>query len=246
MGAVTDGWTNESVIRMWGGYPVGALTETADDGGLAKRLLLNEHLLRLAGDIAGRLVLDAGCGNGYLARMLARAGARVVGVEPGESLYVFATGQEVREPLGVEYLQADLSTLPEPNEPFDVVIASMVLPVIPDWQAAMRRCVEVLRPGGTFIFSINHPAFESLFAMWSEFGEYRTRQYLQEHTISGAHGPDFHRPLSAYLNEVARLGCSITEVVEPGLDPRHVLAGPEGIEAYVQLPNFMIVAATRG
>jgi hypothetical protein len=53
---------------------------------------------------------------------------------------------------------------------------------------------------------------------------------------------DFHRPISAYLNELAGVGCRLREVVEPGLDPTVEPAMP-GIEAYVRLPNFLIVAA---
>jgi len=41
----------------------------------------------------------------------------------------------------------------------------MVLPAIPDWKPAMRACVHALRPGGLFVFSVNHPAFEQLPAL---------------------------------------------------------------------------------
>ncbi|MBN1170685.1 MAG: DUF1698 domain-containing protein [Micromonosporaceae bacterium] len=58
----------------------------AADGDLAKRHLVNPVLLRMLGEVSGRRILDAGCGNGYLSRMLARRGASVVGVEPGRSL----------------------------------------------------------------------------------------------------------------------------------------------------------------
>jgi 2-polyprenyl-3-methyl-5-hydroxy-6-metoxy-1,4-benzoquinol methylase len=242
---VVTGWTNESAIRRWGATPEAALERTAADGDFAKRHLLNPVLLRLLGDVAGRRVLDAGCGNGYLSRMLAGRGAVVVAVEPGQSMFEFAVAKEREHPLGIRYIQADLCALPEPPASFDAVVASMVLPVIPDWAEAMRACVTALQPGGLFVFTTNHPCFEQLWSVWREHGEYRTRRYLAEYEIAGPSGADFHRTLSSYLNELARLGCRLTEVAEPGLAPPAAADGPPGIDAYVHLPNFLVVAARK-
>jgi hypothetical protein len=122
----------------------------------------------------------------------------------------------------------------------------MVLGAVPDWTRAMRSCVEALAPGGLFVFTLNHPCFEQLWSVWREHRHYRVSEYLQEYEIVGPHATDFHRPLSAYLNEVSRLGCRIRSIAEPALDPAVAAAGPEGIEAYVHLPNFVVVAAERG
>src|ERR1700728_3299178 len=140
--------------------PPGVLAEMADDGDFSKRHLVNPVLLRMLGDASGRSVLDAGCGNGYFSRMLARRGASVTGVEPARALFDFAAGKEEAEPLRIRYVQADLCGLggPRPGvdlgEPFDVVLDSMVFPAIPDWTGAGRACVVQLRPGGRFIFSV--------------------------------------------------------------------------------------------
>lgn len=225
--------------------PRAALAEMACDGDFAKRHLINPVILRMLGELAGRRVLDAGCGNGYLSRMLAVRGAQVVGVEPGRSLYDFAVGAEKEQPLGIRYVQADLCARPDLGAPFDAVVASMVLPAIPDWTGAMRACVAALAPGGLFVFSVNHPCFEQLWPTWREHGAYRTRRYLAEYEIPGPYGVDFHRTVSAYLNELVGLGCQLVEVAEPGLPAEVAVAAAEGIDAYVHLPNFLIVAARR-
>ena len=238
-------WTNDRAIAQWGSTPRAVLEQTARDGDFAKRHLINPVVLRMLGDLPGQRVLDAGCGNGYLSRMLAGRGAQVTGVEPGQSLFGFATEQEAAAPQGIRYVQADLCALPDLGAPFDAVVASMVLPAIPDWAGAVRACAQVLRPGGLFVFTVNHPCFEQLWPVWREHGEYRTRRYLAEYEIPGPSGTDFHRTLSAYLNQLISLGSQVTELAEPGLAPQAAAGGPAGIGAYVHLPNFLIVAARR-
>ncbi|MEE1737606.1 class I SAM-dependent methyltransferase [Streptomyces sp. BE147] len=248
---MTSSWTNEAAIRQRDATATReAMEATSEDGDFAKRHLVNPVLERLLGDVHGRRVLDAGCGNGYFSRMLARRGARVVGVEPTGSMTAFAREREVRERLGITYVRADLARLPEDTGPargpFDAVVSSMVFMAIPDWRPAMRSCVRALRPGGRFVFAVVHPAFEGLRAEWREHGEYRVRRYLEEYEIPGPVACDFHRPLSAYLNELASLGCRLREVVEPGLDPvvsEGARDAVPGLDGYVHLPNFLVVAA---
>ncbi len=234
--------TNAEAIASWNSSSRAALEDTAVDGDFAKRHLANPHLLRLAGPLAGRRVLDAGCGNGYLSRMLAERGSIVTGVEPAQVLFDFAVEKDRH---GSTFIQADLCAPPDLGAPFDVVICSMVLVSIPDWRAAMRTCADVLRPGGTLVVALPHPCFADLWRTWRTNGFYRTSEYLAERTMPGPVATDFHRPLSAYLNEMARLGCTLTEMVEPGLDPALVPTGPAGIDAYAHLPNFVIMAARK-
>jgi 2-polyprenyl-3-methyl-5-hydroxy-6-metoxy-1,4-benzoquinol methylase len=238
-------WTNEMAIQQWGSMPRELLEETAHDGDFAKRHLLNPVLLRMLGDLHRLRVLDAGCGNGYLSRMLAQRGAQVVGVEPGQSLFAFAVDTERQQPHGIRYVQADLCALPDLGAPFDAVVASMVLPTIPDWTGAMAACVHALKPGGLLVFTVNHPCFERLWPTWRDHGEYRTSRYLSEYEIPGPSAVDFHRTISTYLNQLISLGCVLTEVAEPGLAPEIATDGSQGIDAYVHLPNFLVIAARR-
>jgi 2-polyprenyl-3-methyl-5-hydroxy-6-metoxy-1,4-benzoquinol methylase len=221
------------------------LRATAHDGDFAKRHLINPVLLRMLGDPHGQRVLDAGCGNGYLSRILAGRGAQIVGVEPGRSLFEFAVERETLARQGIRYVQADLCALPDLGAPFDAVVASMVLPAVPDWTGAMRACVHALKPGGLFVFTVNHPCFEQLWTSWRQHGEYRTAHYLTEYEIPGPSGVDVHRTIATYLNQLISLDCHLTELAEPGLTPHLADDGPDGIDAYVHLPNFLVVAARR-
>ncbi|MFI0975881.1 class I SAM-dependent methyltransferase [Streptomyces sp. NPDC021093] len=247
-------WTNADAIRQWNAIPRAVLEAMDPEGDFAKRHLLNPVVLRMLGDggLKGQRVLDAGCGQGYFSRMLAERGADVVGVEPTDTMVTYARAKERERGQGIRYVQADLTALPELPDlsaPFDAVVCNMVLAAVPDWKPAMRACVEALRPGGLFVFSVNHPAFEQLWRTWRAHGEYRLSGYLEEYELAQTHASDFHRPLSVYLNQLASLGCRLTELAEPGLDPataREAEPTTPGIESYVHLPNFLIVAAVRG
>jgi SAM-dependent methyltransferase len=238
-------WTNDAAIRRWAEFPREVLDAMEPDGDFARRHLLNPALLRMLGNVRGQRILDAGCGHGYLSRMLAARGAQVTGVEPARALYDYAAEKEAADRLGISYVQADLCRLPALSGPFDAVVANMVFLAIPDWAGAMKACAGALAPGGLLVFSVNHPCFEQLGASWREHGEYRIREYFAEYEIPGPHASDFHRPLSAYLNEVARLGCHLREIAEPALDPAIAAAAGHGAGAYVHLPDFLVVAATR-
>src|SRR5262245_7873464 len=119
--------TNADIIKAYERVPQQFIESFGDEGDLTRQYLLNPALFALLGDVRDCSILDAGCGQGYLARLLARQGARVTAIEPVDAFYRYARGREQTEPLGIHYLQADLSTwTPTPNQ-FDVVIANMVL-----------------------------------------------------------------------------------------------------------------------
>jgi SAM-dependent methyltransferase len=242
----TDGWTNEAAIATWAATPREFMASLDPDGGFAKRHLINPCIFALLGDIKQQRILDAGCGQGYLSRLMAERGAEVVGVEPAAALFGYAVEREEELQQGIRYVQADLAAMPRLGA-FDAVIASMVLCAIPNWRPAMKTCVDALAPGGRFIFTLNHPCFEQLATSWTQHGFLKVERYLREYEIAGPHGTDFHRPLSTYLNELATLGCTLVEIVEPALpdDALRDREGGPGAKAYVDVPNFLVVVSRR-
>lgn len=225
--------------------PTDAVNSYDDQGDFSKRHLINSHLLDQLGPLDGRRVLDAGAGEGYLSRLFARAGARVTAVEPAQALVDRIRELERVEPLGIEIHQVDLVEF-KTDVRHDAVVSSMVLQAIPDWRRALSSCVDALVPGGRLVITLNHPCFENLWPTWKQQRAYRTDRYLAEYEMPGPYASDFHRPLSTYLNAIIESGCRIERVIEPGLDPDVARdSGIEGIEAYVDLPNFVIIAATK-
>ena len=237
--------TNQDIIAAWANASQEDAERHGDEGDFARQHLLNPALFALLGDVTGKSVLDAGCGQGYLCRMLARQGAIVTGVEPAEVWYRYAVEREQHEPLGITYLQQDLSLLTSLENTFDIAIANMVFMDIPDYQTAIRNCIAALKRGGNFVFSILHPCFEEDANKWNKKGYVEVREYFNDYMINKGYASTFHRPLSSYLNLVIGAGCVVQRIIEPQLSDE--AAKQYGLEharnAYV--PQFLIVAATK-
>lgn len=232
--------TNQDVIDLWRSADP---TSVGEEGDFSHRHLLNPAIFQLLGDVRERYILDAGCGQGYLSRMLARLGARVTGVEPTPVFFDYVVAREDAEHLGITYLQADLSDFHQFESAFDAVIANMVFIDIPDYESAMRNCVTALKPDGTFIFSLGHPCFEEASDLWPVKHDVEVSEYFEEYVTPQPYGFNFHRSLSTYLNLVIDLGCTIQRLVEPQLS--EAAAHEIGNDRNVHVPSFIVIAASK-
>ena len=89
--------TNEENIRHYEAMPVALIENFGEEGDFARQHLLNPAIFRLAGPLAGKTVLDAGCGQGYLARLLAKLVAELVDYakkNPGKLNYAEASASQ--------------------------------------------------------------------------------------------------------------------------------------------------------
>lgn len=196
---------------------------------------------------------DVACGEGYLSRSLARSGSvEVIGVDVSIKLI-----KEARAPADAPCLTyrlddaQELRTLRDAS--FDVAVCQMAVMDIPDHRAMFGAVARILKPGGSFVFSLLHPCFESPFHLpeqpqflLDEDGSpiaFVVRRYATEgHWRSGGDGMrgrigGHHRMLSTYLNDLAGCGFRLERVVEP-------LFGEEGL--WSQVPRTMVVSALAG
>ncbi len=237
--------TNQNIIQAWGNASQSDTERHGEEGDFARQHLLNPALCALLGDVKGKKVLDAGCGQGYLCRMLAKQGAIVTGVEPAEVWYRYSLECEQREPLGITYIQEDLSTFTTQKNTFDIVVANMVFMDIPDYETAMHNCIAALKQGGNFIFSITHPCFEEPANEWSKKGYVAVHAYLDDYATKSGYAYTFHRPLSSYIDLVIGEGCVIKSIIEPQLSKEVVQQYGTIHERNAYVPQFLIVACYR-
>ena len=174
-------------------------------------------ILDLAGDVAGRRILDAGCGAGPLAAALRDRGATVTGFDSSIRMLELA-----RQRLGAD---ADLhladvgSPLPFTDAAFDDVIASLVLHYLEDWTAPLAELRRVLTPGGRLIMSVYHPIVFKLADPGADY--FATQKWSEETTFSGqiAVLTYWHRPLHAMNSAFTTAGFRIAVLSEPAPAP---------------------------
>ncbi len=97
---------------------------------------------------AGERVLDIGSGPGLLAAELAQEGARVVGIDPSESMLAMSRRREI---AGAEFQAGDALSLPVPDASFDAAVSTQVLEYVEDVAGALREAHRALKPGGRLL-----------------------------------------------------------------------------------------------
>lgn len=106
------------------------------------------------GGIAGRQVLDVGCGGGILAESMSAQGAHVTGIDLSEKALGVARLHGLETGIRVEYrLVAAEALAAEMPDRFDVVTCMELLEHVPDPKATVAACAALLRPGGTVVFA---------------------------------------------------------------------------------------------
>ena len=119
---------------------------------------LARRLLEMAGDVSGKRVLDAGCGEGHVARLFARHGAKVVAVDISPRLLEHARHLEARDPHGIEFVARDLARgLPSHKGAFELATANMMLDDCEDLAGVLTGIANTLKPGGRLLLSMNNP-----------------------------------------------------------------------------------------
>jgi SAM-dependent methyltransferase len=183
-------------------------------------------MLALAADVAGRRILDVGCGSGPLFAALRDRGAIMSGFDSSAGMLELA-----RRRLGddADLQLADLGgPLPFPDGAFDDIVASLVLHYLEDWTAPLAELRRVLKPGGRLIASVNHPIVgHPLVRPGVDY--WATYQWSDEITTASGQSyvlANWHRPLPAMIDAFTAAGFRITAISEPppALDtPRELL-----------------------
>ncbi|MFN8440554.1 MAG: class I SAM-dependent methyltransferase [Caldilineaceae bacterium] len=197
-------------------------------------------MLRFLPNVAGKVVLDAGCGPGFYAAYMVDQGAHVTAFD-FNPLFVERTRQRTSQRAKV--LQADLA---EPftfatDGSFDLVVGVLVMHYLQDWLPTLCEFHRVLRPNGQLLFSTHHP-FTDL--QLSTSGDYFATELLEDEWDEGK-VQFYRRPLSKISHDLLQAGFVIAEIAEP-----QPIKPPEGVifESYdriMKTPLRLLVRAQK-
>lgn len=136
------GEVGPDIYAEWRASTLGAITESLEQ----------ELVLKLAGLLPGKAVLDVGCGDGTLAAEFHRKGASfVVGCDPDPRMIAKAAARKSSERDAVSYLLGRAEHLPFRDQSFDVVTAITVLCFVEQRSRAVEEMARVLKPGGRLL-----------------------------------------------------------------------------------------------
>jgi SAM-dependent methyltransferase len=216
--------------------------------------VLEQPALRaLLPELGGLAVLELGCGMGAFARYCAEQGGarRVVGVEVSERMLEVARQQNAHE--RVVYVQAPMETVSLPEASFDLAVSSLALHYIGDYAAVVRRVHSWLKPGGLFVFSVEHPLVTAQAKMqgWVKDDEgrkshwpvddYGTEGRREQHWfVDGV--VKYHRRVSTLLNGLTDAGFAIEQVEEPEATSEAWRQRPD-LQEESRRPPFLLVRA---
>ncbi len=223
--------------------------------------ILNPCVDHLLGDVKDKMLLDAGCGEGYLSRHYAQKGAIVTGVDISESLVEICRSQPNDN---IKYHIGSICNLDFISDStYDLVLCNLVLLNVPCLTEALNEFSRVLKPGGMLVFSIVHPAFNFYGPGTWEMGDrdpntkrrrglfFKVDQYFTEQeyqrfwkTRSGEKFPQpisfFHRTISTYTRAVMESGLLISQIEEP-----QPVIDDDFFERERRIPFFLVVKARK-
>jgi SAM-dependent methyltransferase len=209
MAAMSDG---ERSARQYGAMAAAYAADNAESAYNA--YYERPATIALLGEVSGRRVLEAGCGAGQLTASLTGRGAMVTAFDVSRAMVGLA-----RQVAGgrADVLVADLAkplSFAESGS-FDLIVASLVMHYIRDWEAALGEFRRVLKPDGAVVFSTHHPAMD--WQLHAPEDYFAVRQVTETWEMgSGRFEVTFwRRPLTAMAEAIASAGFVIERLVEP-------------------------------
>lgn len=203
-------------------------------------------------DFRGKTVLDLGCGYGWHCIYAAEHGAKqVIGIDISDRM--LAVAQEKTHFEQVEYRCTAIEDAQFEESSFDVVLSSLALHYIESFDMVAKQVSHFLKPGGTFLFSCEHPVFTAEGSQqWvtnpdGSIAHFPVDNYYYEGkrtaNFLGESVTKYHRTLTTYLMGLLNNGFEITAVAEP-MPPEDMLDLP-GMKDEMRRPMMLIVRAVK-
>ncbi|HZU89195.1 MAG TPA: class I SAM-dependent methyltransferase [Stellaceae bacterium] len=209
-------------------------------------------LRALLPELAGRRIVDLGCGFGWFCRWAREQGAaQILGLDVSEKM--LARAAAMTSDGAITYRRADLERLDLPAASFDLAYSSLVLHYVENLKDLLATVHRALVPGAHLVFSAEHPIYTApMCPGWSLDAEGRKRWPVDNYLVEGPRRTDWlakgvvkqHRTIGTYLNLLIGLGFTIAHVEEWGPTDAQIAARPALAEER-QRPMFWLAAARR-
>ncbi|TCP29421.1 methyltransferase family protein [Scopulibacillus darangshiensis] len=212
------------------------------------------HVLKaLIPELRNKSVLDLGCGFGWHCRFARTEHASsVVGVDISEKMLQKAC-EKTDDPL-ISYLKMPIEDIDFSDSQFDVVLSSLAFHYIRSFDAICKKVFDCLKPGGAFVFSVEHPIFTSRNEQdWYVDDQGRRLHWpVDNYQLEGLRETSFltedvvkyHSTFATYINDVINAGFSIKAVREP-MPSEDMLKNIPEMKDENRRPMFLIVSAEK-
>lgn len=245
---------NEIILR-WNLNAEWWSNKIADNNPHLHYTILTSEIINLVDNVNGKSILDAGCGDGYLSRLLTNLGGEVTGIDVSEKMISIAKEYSISKNDKIKYLELSIQSLTALNNcSFDIVIANMVIMDSYDMESMFSELKRVLKPGGELIFSILHPStfqpknpwFKAIDAQKFKLLPKIRYKYVEDVYEIRLH-PDspiktfyFSRKLIDYYKLLEKLKLTIVNEIEPKISP-DLLRDYDSVSQLIKFPPFLLL-----
>lgn len=189
-------------------------------------------------------VLDAGCGTGFYSKWLLDRGARVVAVDASEKMLSHA--RKLTDNRAIYYhanMDEALSFLDAGS--FDGILSALAVGYVRDQNALFSEFRRLLRDGGWFIFSTEHPFFSYRYFKLENYFE--TQEVSCYWTGFGKEVcmPGYYHSLGTICEALSKNGFVIETMIEPKPTEEFLEADPVRYERLMKFPHFMCIKARK-
>jgi SAM-dependent methyltransferase len=174
-----------------------------------------ERELQVLGDVAGRDVLEYGCGAAQWSIALARRGARPVGLDLSGEQLRHARRLMAAAGVHVPLVQADAARAPLRDASFDIVFCEYGAMSFADPYRTVPEAARLLRPGGLLAFVMNSPILEICWPMTAETADERLQvDYFGLHRLSAPTHTEYQLPYGEWIRLLRANGFVIEDLIE--------------------------------
>lgn len=207
-----------------------------------------EAELRLLGNVAGKRVLDLGCGTGLAAAVFAQQGAHVIGLDPSPELLTAARRHTGHAHVKVEFHLGDLADLAFMRaDSVDLVFSAWAIGGAPDLNRVFRQVHRVLKQGSPFVFSMPHPAYDIIDDDDPEQPLLIRRSYFDRSPVDDSGETPFgehHHTVSDVFMGLTRNKFRVDVLLEPESTGESTPSA-HWREAFLWLPRTLVVRARK-